>query len=208
MRIALLILLLSTNLYAQNYYRFIKKAGSIEVERAATNSFYREIARDVTIQRIEQGRPTYQVTGKFIQPVVPPIYVGGNINYLKGVARSFRGIEHWKRVWSSSGYNGAHHIITKSVLKNLGLNGESIANAPAVFHPLHNNPDFSNYFHDSSRQLLLYRKGGIKLILEDFFSRINKVNKEVGFPNYGEDFIDNEMFEAEVWAKFWGLKWQ
>lgn len=169
---------------------------------------YQNIAKVVERNYRNQGK-VQKLKEKYEQPIVHPTMVPGDNNYLKGLARKLKETEDsWKKVWESGGYNGAHHIITKSVLKELGLPGEAIGNAPAVFHPLHNTNGMEIYFHDHEKQLELYEQGGIKAILEDFFETINAVNEALGIPIYDKDFIEREMFEAEIWARYWGIKWQ
>lgn len=207
MRIALLILLLSTNTFAQNYYQFIRKGSVAKVQRTVTKEFI-DISKKIIKARIESGQFYKEIRAKQIQPIQRPMQVPGSVGYLKGAARAFKDTPQWEKVYESGGYNGAHHIVTKHLLEELGLNGEAITNAPGVLHPLHNNKYFDIYFHDHDTQKELYEQGGIKLILENFFKCINDINEALGYPRYNREFIENEMFEAEIWAKYWGLKWE
>lgn len=207
MRIVLLILLLSTNLYAQNNYRFFKKGSAAVVKRTTAKEF-REIAQKVIRERAAQGKAHRELKREYTQRNQSPMQIAGDVGYLKGTARVFKDKPEWAKIYESGGYNGPHHIVTKSVLEEMDLKGEAIANAPGVFHPLHNDKYFEAYFHNHELQLQLYEQGGIKLILENFFKVINEINEAFGFPKYNQEFIDKEMFEAEIWARYWGLKWQ
>jgi hypothetical protein len=130
--------------------------------------------------------------------VTPSIVIGPN-SYLKGMSRTFRGTKEWALVNSATGYNGAHHIVTKFVIREIGGSDEAVRNGPSVFHPLHNRPEYIDMFHNHQRQLELYRDGGIKAIIEDFFERV---------PGFTEEQVKIMLLESELWAKHWGLKWQ
>lgn len=194
MRLAIiLICILTINSQAQSVFRFIGKGRKLKVERRIETSVrYHNLARKVlrserlTIVRQEMVRHPTRV-------------VGPNI-YLKGVGKRFRGLGEWNKVGDSRSYNGAHHIVTKFVIKELGGNSECIRQAPSVFHSLHNDLRHIDWFHNHQKQLEIYKQSGIKGIIEDFFN------------NVGKDFTDAEkeqlLLEAELWARHWGFKWE
>lgn len=210
MRIAILILLLSSNIYAQNLYRFSKKAGSLKVQRTVTvNRINENLARRVLSGKIQEQVRHDRITLRATQRIAarqPHAFVGSN-NYLKGLSRQFVGRPGWTDVFKSGGYNGAHHIVTKSVLKQLGYGPETLNNAPSVFHPLHNNKNFELTFHDHTTQMELYKKYGIQGVIIDFFERINAINMALGMPEYTPEQVQQELNEGHLWAKHWGLKW-
>ena len=192
MRLVLVLILLSTTVYSQSYFRFIGKGKRLRVERRIeTNVRYHNLARKVLrSQSLSAVRP---------EIVRHPTRVVGPNVYLKGVSKRFKGLTNWDKVADSRSYNGAHHIVTKFVIKELGGNSECIRQAPSVFHPLHNDVRYIDWFHNHQKQLAIYQEKGIRGIMEDFFE------------NVGEDFTEAEkeqlMLEAELWARHWGLKW-
>ena len=197
------LLLVPYNLYSQSIYKFIGKGVNLQVTRTiTTNSIYLNLARKIFVsQNLKNIRiisPTsVQVT--YSPNVVTPAIVLGPNSYLKGVSRAFKGTKEWKVVNAATGYNGAHHIITKFVIKQIGGNDESIKNGPSVFHPLHNKPEYVDVFHNHQRQLEIYNRDGIKGIVEDFFNRVN---------GFTDDEVKIMLLESELWAKHWGFKWQ
>lgn len=205
MRIVILFLFffVSLNSYSQNVFRFIGKGAALKVTRTiTTNQINRELARSIlaaqtsaTVRVIDNV--TVQAT--FTPGIVTPAIVIGPNSYLKGVSRAFRGENAWVNINSGSGYNGAHHIVTKFVIREIGGNAEAIKNGPSVFHPLHNKPEYIDLFHNHQRQLELYKTEGIKGIVEDFFNRV---------PGFTDEEIKLMLLESELWAKHWGLKWQ
>lgn len=192
MRLALVLILLSTTVYSQSYFRFIGKGKRLRVERRIeTNVRYHNLARKVLrSQSLATVRP---------EIVRHPTRVVGPNVYLKGVSKRFKGLTNWDKVADSRSYNGAHHIVTKFVIKELGGNSECIRQAPSVFHPLHNDVRYIDWFHNHQKQLAIYQDKGIRGIMEDFFE------------NVGEDFTEAEkeqlMLEAELWARHWGFIW-
>lgn len=192
MRLAVILLLIANTVYSQSVFRFIGKGRKLRVERRIeTRVNYHNLARKVL------GSEKLTVTQREI--LRSPMRVVGPNRYLRGIGKRFKGQEGWEKVNSAKGYNGAHHIVTRFVIKEIGGSSECINNAPSVFHPLHNHPEYIDYFHNHTRQLELYKQGGISAIMQDFFD------------NVGKDFTDAEkeqlMLEAELWAKHWGLKW-
>ena len=205
MRIIILFLFffVSANSYSQSVFRFIGRGSALTVTRTiTTNSIYLNIARNALLAQgltnIRVISPTaLQVT--YSPGIVTPAIVIGPNSYLKGVSRAFKGAAEWQTVNVGTGYNGAHHIVTKFVIKQIGGSDEAIHNGPSVFHPLHNRPEYVDAFHNHQRQLEIYKVGGIKGIVQDFFDRV---------PGFTDDEIKVMLLESELWAKHWGLKWQ
>ena len=204
MRIGVIALLLLTqNLYSQSVYKFIGKGVNLQVSRTiTTNQIYLNLARDILKA---QGATNIRIISPvalqatFNPGIVTPAIVLGPNSYLKGVSRAFKGAAEWQAVNAAKGYNGAHHIVTKFVIQQIGGSEEAIRNGPSVFHPLHNRPEYVDIFHNHQRQLEIYKADGIKGIVEDFFKRV-------------EGFTDEEvkimLLESELWSKHWGFKWQ
>lgn len=193
----------SFNSYSQNVFRFIGKGSALKVTRTiTTNQINMELARSIlaaqtsaTVRVIDPV--TVQAT--FNPGIVTPAIVLGPNSYLRGVSQAFKGATEWQNVNKGTGYNGAHHIVTKFVISEIGGNAEAIRNGPSVFHPLHNKPEYIDLFHNHQRQLELYKQGGIKGIVEDFFERV---------PGFTDEEIKLMLLESELWSKHWGLKWQ
>ena len=207
----ILLLLISVNSYSQSVFSLKKVGNKIRVRRTVSvNTVSRNIA--VRLANEQAKRRSFTIRSNRLEyeysaAIVRPTLMYGPNNYLKASSRILKSQNGWHNIHQSGGYNGAHHIVTKSVIKQLGLGQEAINNAPSVFHPLHNNPAFELNFHNHSEQLKLYNVGGIKLIIINFFEQIRAINKENGLPNYPQGLIDKELIEAEFWAKYWGLKW-
>lgn len=204
MRIGVIVLLLLTqNLYSQSVYKFIGKGVNLQVSRTiTTNQIYLNLARDILkAQGITNVRiiSTTALQATFNPGIVTPAVVLGPNSYLRGVSRAFKGMPEWQAVNAGTGYNGAHHIVTKFVITQIGGSEEAIRNGPSVFHPLHNKPEYVDVFHNHQRQLEIYKTGGIKGIVQDFFDRV---------PGFTDDEIKIMLLESELWAKHWGLKWQ
>lgn len=204
MRIVVVVFLfLSQNLYSQSVFKFVGRGSALKVTRTiTTNSIYLNIARNALIAQgltnIRIISPTaLQVT--YTPSIVTPAIVIGPNSYLRGVSRAFKGAAEWQAVNVATGYNGAHHIVTKFVIKQLGGSEEAIRNGPSVFHPLHNKPEYVDVFHNHQRQLEIYKVGGIKGIVEDFFKRAD---------GFTDDEVKIMLLESELWSKHWGFKWQ
>ena len=149
------------------------------------------------------------ITATMHQPLQRPTALVGTNNFLKKVETVFKRNPGWEGISKRRGYNGAHHIVTKNVIRNIARNrSEVFANAPSIFHPLHDDPRYMNIFHDQARQLALYKDGGIKAIVVDFFTRVNGVNREFGIAEYTQEQIEQTLLEAELWAKHWGIRWE
>lgn len=209
----ILICILAINSQAQSVFRFKGKGRRVHVERTVSVGYNRmELARKILEgQRISRTRTTPQ-TVTFVaihrEPIRHPSLVAGPNSYLKGLGRRFKGVSGWNKIEQSGGYNGAHHIITKSVIKKLGGSNECINNAPSVFHPLHNNSTFEQTFHNHEKQLEIYNQKGIRGIMEQFFEEINEVNKALGIPPYRRELQYKLFLEAQLWSEHWGFRWE
>lgn len=189
----LTIFLVGNTVFSQSVFRFIGKGKRLRVERRiVTTISHQHLARRVlhsqslTISRREVVRHPSRV-------------VGPN-SYLRGVSRAFRKEKGWEGINNGRGYNGAHHIVTRFVINQLGGNSECLRNAPSVFHPLHNHPEYVDWFHNHQKQLTIYQEKGIKGIITEFLENVGK--------DYTEAEKEQIMLEAELWAKHWGFVWE
>ena len=203
MRLGVIFLLfLSQNLYCQSIFRFIGKGSALKVSRIiTTNTVNINVAKKILAS---QNLNVIQISPVCLQAVyrpgiVTPAIVLGPNSYLKGVSRAFKGTTEWQAVNTATGYNGAHHIVTKFVIKQIGGSDEAIRNGPSVFHPLHNRPEYVDTFHNHQRQMEIYKTDGIKGIVTDFFDRVD---------GFTDEDVELMLLEAELWAKHWGFKWQ
>ncbi len=231
MRLLFLLLFVSVNCFAQNVYQVISKTPQIiKIERTvvvlpktvkiAENALFNR-SSEILTQKVK-NQVILQTVIK--QPVCRPEEVAGGYNYLRIANREMHQGEEWKYVSCSNLYNGAHHIINKSVLEVIYTDlkfrakarGEELpftladvqSNAPAMFHIYHNHPKYRNFFHDRDRQLRLYYSEGVSGVLDDFLKRVEEVNRIEGLPFYSDEFKQTTLLEAELWAKHYGLKWK
>ena len=231
MRLALLLLVVSINCFAQNVYQVINKTPQM-IKIGRTVIVYPKAVKiaEKTLLNRSSEILTEKVKNQVIlqtvinQPICAPEEVAGGYNYLRIANREMHHSEGWEDVSCSSLYNGAHHIINKSVLEVIYTDLRFRArtrdevlpfnlpdlqnNAPAMFHIYHNHPKYRNFFHDRDRQLRLYYSKGVSGILDDFLKRVEEVNRIEGLPPYSEDFKQTTLLEAELWAKHYGLKWK
>lgn len=217
-----------TNVYSQNFFTVLRrpkiKPKTLPIQRHTIATYNNlDYASKAILTKASNIDISY-IKDKIIlqteiqQPLVHPLSVSGGYNYLRIVSQQFREEPNWKYINRSSGYNGVHHIINKSVLKiiytentkelNELLFTDFVNNAPAIFHPLHNDTRFSYIFHDCDKQIALYEDCGIKCILTDFFDEINIINESLGLPIYDEETIQNTLIEARFWAETYGLVWK
>ena len=217
MRIVLcLLLFFSVNSHAQSLYRLIEKSPThVAVRRTITvRPNHVQLARRIAqrqgqLEQVRLGVERAVITATMHQSLQRPTALVGTNNFLIKVAKEFRKTPSWKKISHRAGFNGSHHIVNKYVIKQIARGRSEIAaNAPAVFHPLHGNPEFIHIFHDQTRQLELYETGGIQAIVLDFFTRINEVNRELQLPEYTEAQIVQTSLEAELWARHWDLRWE
>lgn len=129
-----------------------------------------------------------------------------------------RHLQDWKHINQTTTYNGAHHLINKYTLKLIYLEmkqeGKSVSltdmqnNAPAIFHPLHGDPKYKDYFHNYSEQLTDYHRYGMKITILNILTNINNAGIINGFPNMPQEYIMAVLKEAELWCKTYGLAWE
>lgn len=231
MRLAIVLLFLATNLYSQNLFRVVGKGKNfINISRTTVvskdiQSVAEAVLRDRSSEIIMQSVKKAIVLQAVIeQPFCLPEEVPGGYNYLRTVSKEMRCEGAWKDVVDSDSYNGAHHIINKSVLeviyKDLEIRArqsgttldftfdEFQSNAPAVFHPLHNASKYKHIFHNRERQLRLYYSEGVFGCVEDYFKQINQVNMLEGLQLYDREFMRTTLLETSLWAHHYGLSWK
>ena len=214
MRIVVILVLLSVNVYSQNCYQLLKSGctklvvnRTITVKPIQVGLAQKVLERQAKRVVIKAQPEVIMLTGDYSSVVTQPSKVVGGHNYLKMAGQKLE--SQGFNINGSGGYNGAHHIVTKSVIRELARHKPRIINnAPSVFHPLHADPRYVEVFHDHKRILEVYNSWGVKGVILDFFSRVNKVNELEGLPIYTDDVIETELLEAELWAKYWGLKWE
>ena len=219
--IAIFCLFLSLNVYSQNLYQ-VAKAGrkGLRITRTITVAPRNvSLAKRVVLNRsiktkVGVGVQQAVIIAQMRQPVCPPTQLAGGYNYLRAVTKRFKPLPQWERIAKSGGYNGAHHIVTQTVIDAIareeGLKHvtEIKANAPAVYSPLHGSPVYSDLFHDHATLLSTYHEKGVRGVVTEFFERLNIAHEKEGLPPYDEETIKTELGEAELWSEHWGLKWQ
>ena len=169
MLLVIILLFLATNLSAQNIFRVVGKSKNlINISRTTVvskdiQSVAEAVLKDRSAEIIMQAVKKEIVLQSVIeQPFCLPEEVPGGYNYLRTVSKEMRCEGVWKKVVDSDSYNGAHHIINKSVLeviyKDLEIRArqagnmidftfdEFQSNAPAVFHPFHNSSKYKHIF--------------------------------------------------------------
>ncbi len=219
--VSYLVLFLFLNAYSQNFYQITKKgAKEIQVRRTTTvlpqhmSLASRVIASRAVSTLIDIDPTRVTINANIKQPVCAPTELVGGYNYLRTVSRRLKSLPKWKKTAKTNGYNGAHHIVTQTVIgeiaRELGLKHipEIKSNAPAVYSPLHGEPAYNDLFHNHPRLLEIYYSKGVRGVVLDFFERLNEAHKKEGLPTYSEDAIDLQLKEAELWSKHWGLKWK
>lgn len=231
MRLVVFLVFVTVNCYSQNIYQVINKTPKIVsiarttvVEpttlKIARNALYNR-SNEVLEERVKKQIALMAVIE---QPICKPEEIAGGYNYLRAANRSMKKEEGGKYISCSNLYNGAHHIINKSAIEVIYTDlryrakerhtylpyqlMEIQGNAPAVFHVYHNHPKYKHFFHDRDRQLRLYYSSGVYGILEDFFQRVDELNKAEGLPLYSNSFRKTTFLEAELWARHYGFKWK
>lgn len=179
--------------------------------------------------------PEIHIVTEFPTPILNnPSTLWGSYRYLRVLtslsrekgAVNPRYADKWKHIFTVTSYNGVHHIVNKSTLKEIyyqmknkaARKGEAFTvrlddmqrEAPASLHPFHGNPEYSVLFHNLNRQMALYEKGGIRAILTDYFNGLRELHarfpKEA--PAVPEEVINNTLLEAKLWAETFQLKWK
>lgn len=235
----LLCLLLSPSLFGQSAFAIFKLVAKNSVKRGTlvcrTIKTLPKNAKLATKAALYQSPDDFVraaerecelvITTKFVQPVLTaPENIYGGYNYLRviskiskekgAVVKAYRPI--WKKINDVTSYNGAHHIVNQSTLKEIHKRyGMSVnlsdmqRNAPAVFHRLHGHPAYTKMFHNAEFQVLIYERSGIHGILDNFFrqAKLISVQSSGAIPMYDYHVVKGTYLEAELWAKTFGLKW-
>lgn len=186
--------------------------------------------------RLETAVARAQIEAHFAIPRLNrPENIYGGYNYLRTMTKlsqkSPRNIESehqgiWQKINHTRSYNGAHHIVNKSTLEQIHQNmkikarvrgqtfttnlSEMQNNAPAIFHRLHGNPEFSYIFHNRERQLQIYYQSGMKAVIDDFFEQVNLLAWESDglIPRVPQKVMEGTYLEAELWCKTFNLRWE
>jgi len=155
-----------------------------------------------------------------------PLTIYGPYRYLRKVSDASEDLNlvnpafttAWKNINKVGYYNGAHHIVNKSVIKRIhsGLKNEGghpnledmQRDAPAIFHPMHGNPNYTDVFHNHEEQYQTYRQYGIKAVMQLQIKKINQVNREIGLDDISDEMYNGLMQEAELWCKIYGMKFE
>lgn len=156
--------------------------------------------------------------------IASPTTIYGPYNYLKKIAEATKDedlvnpkyVDVWKHINTSGYYNGAHHIINKSVIKMIHADLKKIGkkenlesmerNAPALFHPMHGNPRYVDVFHNPYEQYEIYRASGVKGLMEHQINKINDLNRHLGIPEIDEKMQDGLMKEARLWCEIYRVR--
>lgn len=154
-----------------------------------------------------------------------PVRIYGPYKYLKAYSRASRNtllvntkyLDNWKHINTTGYYNGAHHLINKSTIKliyaDLKAEGKSVrleemqANSPAIFHPLHGDMEYREIFHNSEKQYEDYKKFGMKVTVISALEQIDRVSISIGLPPYPKEYLEGVLKEAELWCKYYDMKW-
>ena len=251
-RIILLIILfiLPGVLYSQSAFkvlRLINKSKSHKIVNICRSTIVSPKNAHIAKNVVKQVNPYFlkingdngcttriDILTEFSVPILKnPETLYGGYNYLRIIASisKEKGIVDkkylfkWKNINKTQGYNGVHHIINKSTLKEIHSimkkeyrnNGrvfnirldEMQNNAPAIFHRLHGHPAYTNTFHNMEMQLLIYEQRGVSGIIDNFFikAKLISASSRGTIPMYSYEVIRGTYLEAELWAKTFGLKW-
>ena len=127
-------------------------------------------------------------------------------------------LERWKHINDVQGYNGVHHLISKSTIKrihaDLKQRGKKVSlsdlesNCPSILHPLHGHPEYQDVFHNIDQQYEDYQKFGMKITILSLLERIDEENVKLGLPTFPEWYLEGILKEAELWTKYNGLVWE
>ena len=180
-------------------------------------------------------RPEIHLLTRFEAPVLyHPSSLWGSYRYLRVLTKLSQrpGAVHpkyaseWKHIYQVTSYNGVHHIVNQRTLKSLYHSmrnkakerkepfyirlDEMMREAPASLHPYHGDPKYQEFFHNSARQLELYRKGGVRAIVTDYFVQLNKFHKADSqrVPAISQEIVNNTLLEARLWAETFHLRWK
>ena len=183
----------------------------------------------------KQYIPRINVVAEYNIPLLKdPSSLWGSYRYLRvltSLAREHSPIDpayqsKWDRIHDVTQYRGVHHIVNKTTLKHIyeNMRAEAFQNrqvlnvhlppmqndAPGALHPFHGKEKFGYIFHNSQRQLELYEKGGIKLVLMDYFKSIRQLAKDYPqeAPALSFAVVKNTMIEAQLWCETYQLRWE
>ena len=231
-KLVILCLLLPLNGYCQNAVKIIgnlAKLNRVAIERIITVPT-RDYLPALAIATYHQpftlysnslsSQITYNITFQ-LNSLKSPDTIYGPYNYMRAISKVSRHQQfvhpdytrYWKHLNSSVGYNGVHHLITKSTIKQLcsdvscssTILKEMQSNAPCIFHRFHGNPSFVTIFHNPEEQYELYIKRGMKKVVELQLDKINEVNKTMGLPELTQEYIDGILHETKIWCSIYGL---
>lgn len=179
--------------------------------------------------------PEIHIVTRFSSPILSnPSSLWGSYQYLRILAKlshqpgavNPRYEQQWKRIHQVTSYNGVHHIVNKTTLKELYMRMKEEAKqkhepftlqldalmreAPAALHPFHGNPYYKTFFHNSDRQLQLYEQGGVRAIVVDYFQSVNRFHKKnpEQAPFISPQVMKNTLLEAKLWCETFHLKWK
>lgn len=161
-----------------------------------------------------------------LNSIKSPETVYGPYNYMRAFAKvtqddklvNKKFLDKWRKIHQTTGYNGAHHLISKSTIEmiynDLKKQGKKVSlsdmqnNAPSIFHPLHGVPLYNNVFHNAEQQYYDYNRFGMKVTIISLLERIDEVNLKVGLKPMPEKYLQGVLIEAELWCKYYGLVWE
>ena len=128
-----------------------------------------------------------------------------------------RYLSAWKYINQYGNYNGSHHIVNKTTIaaihadlteKGYKISLEEMQNdAPALFHPLHDRPQYKKIFHDAKWQYETYQKMGMEALLLYQFDKLHALNADIGLSPIPDEVIDGILKEAELWCTQYHLYW-
>lgn len=190
------------------------------------------------IFKTKQGEvtvPEIHLVSSFPTPILrDPSTLWGSYHYLRVLTSMSRErgavhpdyAEQWKYIFYVGSYNGVHHIVNKSTLKEIyfemkkeaAAKGEPFTvrldemqrDAPGSLHPYHGNPQYSVLFHNINRQMELYRRGGIREIVRDYFKELQRYHEKnpQEAPFIPQQVIHNTLLEAKLWSETFHLRWK
>lgn len=161
-----------------------------------------------------------------LESIKEPTTIYGPYNYLRAYTRLSREqkfvnkkfADDWRKITKVNGYNGVHHLISKGTIKliyeDLKREGKEISlidmenNAPAIFHPLHGNPEYKDIFHNIDEQYYDYKRFGMKVTIISLLERIDEANIKIGAKPFPKWYLKGVLKEAELWCKYYGINWE
>lgn len=229
---------IATNCYAQNVVKLVRtlRWKPIALERTINTSISESFAAIDIAKRQAPNNWYFDNNGDRIQVVLQKKLLEGSIKspttlygpyiYLKQLPRLINDEKlfdekfksSWNKINKTQGYNGVHHLISKSTIKlihiDLKSQGKKVSlsdmenNAPSIFHPLHGHPDCQKIFHNTEQQFFDYKRFGMKVTIISLLERIDKLNVSLGAQPYPEWYLEGVLKEAELWCKHYGIVWE